>query len=116
MDIYEYFKDYELDCSCGCGLMPDNRSIEMLYAFRILYNKPVKVNSGARCKVYNKMLNGSVGSAHLIGAFDIKVPLEDEWECIRIAQFVGFTGIGFDDNRMLHLDRHHKRPAFWGYK
>lgn len=111
----EYFQDKELLCPCGCGKMPDPKSVEMLYAVRIIYGKPIILNSAARCDSYNMRIGGAPSSTHLIGAFDTTIPKEDEWEFIRILQMVGFTGIGFQDNKLIHFDRHHKNPAIWGY-
>ena len=114
--IKEYFHTRELCCQCGCGKMPDIRSIEMLYALMIIYDKPIKVLSGARCEAHNKAVGGSENSAHLMGAFDIWVPPADEWRVIQIAQAVGFNGIGFKDNRFLHLDWFHAAAGqVWGY-
>lgn len=117
MKIKEYFKDKEeLTCKCGCGQMPDTKSIEMLYALRIIYGFPIIITSGARCKRHNdSLLASSSNSAHLQGAFDIVVPKEHEWRVIQIAQFVGFNGIGFKDNSFIHIDRYHNKPAVWGY-
>jgi len=115
MKVKEYFTDKELACPCGCGLMPDQKSIERLYAFRMIKGKPVIVTSAARCKAYNKQIGGADNSAHLTGAFDIKSNPEDEWEDIKIAQAVGFNGIGINDNVFLHLDDKHPEPKVWGY-
>ncbi len=113
MKIPERFKDKEIECPC-CGLLPDIRSVEMLYAMRLIIDVPLIINSGARCADYNLSVGGAESSAHIIGAFDIKSIPEREWEMIRIAQAVGFTGIGFKDNSFLHVDRHHKNVV-WGY-
>ncbi len=115
MKIKQYFKDSELQCPCGCGLMPDRRSILMLYAIRLIYNDPIKINSGARCKVYNQYIGGAPKSKHLDGAFDCVVPPEDEYEFIKIAQFVGFDGIGINNNKFIHIDRFHSDPTIWTY-
>jgi len=115
MLIPEYFTDKEIICRCGCGLMPDRRSVQMLYALRIIYNESIIITSGARCPTYNKKIGGAGDSAHIKGAFDMVVPPNHEWRVIQIAQFVGFTGIGIDDNKMLHIDRHHDREVVWTY-
>lgn len=87
----------------------------MLYALRLLMNKPLVVTSGARCEHHNKAVGGYPNSTHLKGAFDIRIDPLDEWEFIQKAQFVGFTGIGFEDNVFMHIDRHHKNKTVWGY-
>jgi len=109
----EYFKDEELSCNCGCGLMPDQDSVEKLYALRILYGKPIKINSGARCQAYNRTIGGKEYSTHMKGAFDCDFPPEDEVRFIKLAIEVGFTGIGFYNNRFVHLDAHHINPTMW---
>ena len=113
MRIPERFTDEELSCP-DCGKLPDIRSIEMLYAMRLIMDVPLIINSGARCPEYNEGVGGSKNSAHLIGAFDIQAIPEKEYEMIRVAQAVGFTGIGFKDNSFLHVDRHHDKQV-WGY-
>ena len=115
MKIKEYFTDSELACHCGCGKMPDEQSIELLYALRLYYGKPILVTSGARCETHNLRVGGSPMSTHLTGAFDIVVPAHDEWEIIRIAQFLGFTGIGISNNDFIHIDNKHQGPAIWTY-
>jgi len=109
----EYFKDHELSCKCGCGKMPDQESVEKLYALRISYGKPITINSGARCKMHNLEVGGKPSSKHLIGAFDCNIPHEDEIAFLKCAIEVGFTGIGFYNNEFIHLDCHHDQPTMW---
>lgn len=115
MIIKEYFPDNEISCKCGCGLMPDAESVERLYAVRMIYRKPMIITSGARCETHNYNVGGSKNSKHLVGAFDVKVPPEDEWEFIRIAQFCGFNGIGVNNNKFIHIDDKHEQPTVWTY-
>jgi len=115
MKIKEYFKNSELECPCGCGLMPDKRALERLYAFRLIKNKPVILTSAARCETYNEAVGGAEDSAHLVGGFDIKSIPEEEWENIRIAQMVGFTAIGINNNKFMHVDDKHDSPTIWTY-
>lgn len=115
MKIQEYFKNSELECKCRCGLLPDTKSIESLYAVRLILDIPMIITSGARCEEYNQAVGGSKESYHLIGAFDIKVPLEHEYHLIEVAQFVGFTGIGIKNNSFIHIDAHHLDPVVWTY-
>jgi len=116
MKIPELFKDSELTCSCGCGMMPDKRAIEKLYSLRLIYNKPVTITSGARCANYNKRIGGAESSQHTTGkAFDLKIPPADEWEVVRIAQSVGFNGIGLNNNVFIHVDDRASKPELWTY-
>lgn len=96
--------------------MPDEKSIKMLYALRIIINIPLIVTSGARCETYNISVGGKIFSTHLYGAFDVQVPREKEWEFVKIAQFVGFNGIGIKNNKYIHIDRFHEQNAeIWTY-
>lgn len=116
MKIPEYFKDEELGCPCGCGAMPDRRSVELLYAQRILLNRPMRLSSAARCEAYNKKIGGSANSRHKVGAFDVETDAGEEYETMRTAQLVGFNGLGFKDNSFLHQDRFHAASGqVWGY-
>ena len=116
MKIPELFKDSELTCSCGCGMLPDKKAVDKLYALRLIYNKPLTVTSAARCPNYNKRIGGAATSQHITGkAFDLAVPPEDEWEVIRIAQAVGFKGIGLNNNKFIHVDDRDTQPTMWTY-
>ena len=115
MIIPELFKDKELACKCGCGLMPDKESVYKLYAMRLIFGKPMIITSGARCLVHNKAVGGAKDSTHLTGAFDIKVSPFDEYRLIQIAQFVGFTGIGIKDNKFIHVDDKREGAFIWTY-
>lgn len=110
----EYFTDSEVSCRCGCGKLPDQRSLEMLYVLRIVLDFPLTVNSGARCAAHNASVGGSENSTHMIGAFDIAVPPDKEYEFIEKAIAVGFTGIGIHDNTFIHIDRHRVK-RIWTY-
>ncbi len=110
-----YFTDTELNCRCGCGVKPTGRTIELLYALRILYDKPIRISSGARCQSYNNEVNGSPESYHVKGmAFDCKIPKEDELQFIRMATLCKFKGIGFKDNVFIHIDCR-TNDTIWGY-
>ena len=113
MLLNEYFLDSEIFCPCCCA-MPDRRSTEMLYALRIIYNNPIPINSGRRCKKHNKVVGGVEDSAHLKGAFDCRIPGYRHWIFIKLAMEVGFNGIGVAEN-YVHIDRHHQYPYVWTY-
>lgn len=116
MILKEYFMDSELFCKCGCGLMPDKKSTERLYAMRLIWGRPMTINSGARCKSYNEAIDGSKTSKHIEGrAFDIATKPQDEWRLIQIAQIVGFSGIGINDNSFIHVDDADGNERVWSY-
>lgn len=116
MKIPEYFKDREICCPC-CGKVPDKTAVYKLYCLRLLLDVPIIVTSGARCEKYNKKIGGSKNSYHIAGhAFDIKTKNQnaDEYNIIKIAQQVGFTGIGINNNNFIHIDNRFMR-AIWTY-
>ena len=116
MKIPELFKDSELSCPDGCGMLPTQGAINKLYALRLIYNKPITITSGARCPSYNKRIGGAESSQHTTGrAFDLKIPPEDEWEVVSIAQSVGFKGIGLNNNVFIHVDDRDGKPNMWTY-
>lgn len=116
----EYFKDNELSCRCGCGVMPDRNALEFLYVLRILYGKPIKIRSAARCRAHNKDEGGKDNSRHITDdirkgtAFDIGIPPADEVLVLGLAIVAGFTGVGVKNNDFIHIDRR-ETPAFWTY-
>ena len=116
MKIKEYFTDKELECKCGCGKLPDERFVEKLYAMRLILGFPLHISSGARCVPHNRNEGGEDDSAHLAGAADVdRYHPASEGFIIDAAIKVGMTGIGFKDNKFIHLDDKHDRLTFWGY-
>lgn len=127
MTLPEYFTDKELACGCGCGLLPPQPLVRMLYTLRLLFNYKILTHSAARCHKYNKQIGGSPNSLHLpqdnvdegiiTGAFDISakyVHHQHEHELIKHAMHVGFRGIGIKNNEFLHIDNR-PNPAVWVY-
>lgn len=108
MVLKEYFKDNELSCKCGCGKMPSERVVELLYSLRILFDLPIKINSAARCESYNQSLKGAMTSTHVKGtAFDLASTNQhmfNEHRLLKLALQVGFNGIGISNNQFLHVD------------
>ncbi len=73
--ISENFQRSEFECKCGCGFATvDVELVEILERFREYFNKPIKINSGCRCKIYNKSIGGASQSRHMEGiAADIAI-------------------------------------------
>lgn len=104
MLINEYFTDQELACRCGCGKLPNYKTVEKLYILRILWNRPMIINSAARCEAYHINIYLERGfepedipmeSYHLKGdAIDIAMEDEHKAGFIKLAQECGFRGIG----------------------
>ena len=115
MKMPERFPDSELVCKCGCGLLPDMRFVERLYAMRLILGVPIIVLSGARCPEYNASVGGSDGSAHLIGAADILTEFNTvRGSIVRAAIDVGMTGIGIN-RHSVHVDDKHYILTVWDY-
>lgn len=127
MRLKEYFTDKELTCKCGCGAMPAAEAVRKLYLLRLLYNKPIKMRSAARCLKHNASEGDSKKSKHLTiesitgmvegikgVAFDVDIPAEDEVLFIGLAIEAGFNGIGVKNNNFIHLDTR-EESAFWTY-
>jgi uncharacterized protein YcbK (DUF882 family) len=130
-----HFSKEELACKCGCGMLPAKDFIEKLEAIRVVYAKPMRVNSAARCPEYNDKLyqkRGEPAGTHLSGphttgrAIDIGVSGHDAHELLRIAMRVGyFRGVGVSQkgphaSRLLHFDDiinadGQPRPWIWSY-
>ena len=119
MIVREYFPDVELSCRCGCGLLPPARSVDRLYALRLILGEPLCITSAARCWRHNLRVGGGAGSVHLPtdlrhgvssvwggGAFDIATDDftgEQSARIRRVAEACGFRGFGFGGT-FLHID------------
>jgi len=76
MRLSKHFDSKEFDCRCGCGKnLTSPLLVEELEKLRkILLGRSIHVNSGTRCKEYNKKVGGKQHSQHLLGtAADIVV-------------------------------------------
>jgi len=119
-NLSEHFDRAEFQCRCGCGWdTVDAELIRVLEDLRqSLDNRPITINSGCRCKMYNALVGGSPKSQHLLGkAADIRVEgfdpsevadfLEDKYSnCYGIGRYDSFT----------HVDVRSGAPARWGGK
>lgn len=75
MKFAEHFTRSEFACKCGCGEdTVDAELVVILERVREYFGAPVTINSGFRCKKYNKRIGGKPKSQHLRGrAADITV-------------------------------------------
>jgi uncharacterized protein YcbK (DUF882 family) len=123
-----HFSKEELACKCGCGMLPAKDFIEKLEAIRVVYAKPMRVNSAARCPEHNAKVSstGRTGPHTTGRAIDIGVSGHDAHELLRIAMRVGyFRGVGVSQkgphaSRLLHFDDilnadGQPRPWIWSY-
>jgi len=115
MKIPEHFTNEEMQCRCGCGLLPDFDFMRRLYAMRLILNIPLVVISGARCAAYNASVGGRVGSTHLRGAADLlAISGSTRADIIQVGIAVGMTGIGFNRGS-IHVDDKRGRFLMWDY-
>lgn len=104
--------------------IPDNLLWNILPTIRVLqelrnwYERPILINSSYRSASYNKLVNGSKKSLHLeFNAIDFTVADKkdlkklylqlDIWDKEHHFKFLpkaGSMGIGFYENRFIHLD------------
>lgn len=94
-------------CSCNHSLYVDQRLIDLLEQLR--YNVggyPLTVNSGYRCREYNRNLEGSAtNSQHCRGtAADVALPVQlSKGEFLWYIEQLPFDGVGVYSN-FIHLD------------
>ena len=65
---WSHFTEKEFSCNCGCGRNEiKGELIDRLEIVRQMYGKPMRINSGYRCKKSNGNAGSSSTSSHLIG-------------------------------------------------
>lgn len=102
--IANNFELSEFQCPCCKCVMLHPLLLKYLVKLRSLIDQPIYINSGYRCKAYNKQVAGVPTSYHLFGmAADIHVKTESMSDLAIHADIVGFKGIGVYDT-FLHLD------------
>lgn len=112
--ISKNFKLSEFICKEGKREVKlDMELVLLLQALRERISKPISVVSGYRSTAYNKKVGGARRSQHLYGkAADIKVKGMSPLEVAKVADEVGFDGIGVYPH-WIHVDvRGYK--ARWG--
>lgn len=76
-DLSPNFSRWEFECGCGCGFdTVDYELITVLEDLRSVFNQPITITSGCRCRRYNfsSKVGGSPYSLHMEGkAADIIV-------------------------------------------
>lgn len=113
---YKNFTKDEMECKCGCGMLPTPDFMNRLQILRTRYGKPMKVTSGARCSVHNAKVGGSAKSKHVEGtAVDILCDGHQKYILTKLAIEMGFGGIGIASS-FIHLDtRDMKESVIWTY-
>lgn len=117
-EYMSYFKTYEFECKCGCGL--NNISpflVTKLDRARGFAKTKFIINSGCRCNSHNKKIKGSRTSSHLQGlAVDIKCNNGlNRINIIKGLILAGFKRIGVA-NTFIHVDIDESKPdSNWLY-
>ena len=113
--LNQYFSLKEFECPCCHKVMLSEILLEKLFRLRYKLGKPIIINSGYRCEKENHRVGGVLGSYHLRGmAADIHVQDIILSDLLFYAQEVGFTGIGFyEEKNFLHLDIRSGQNNFW---
>lgn len=107
IQVSKNFKLREFHCKDGSNLVKiDSVLIDKLQKLRDRLGVPLTINSAFRTEAYNKKIKGSPKSQHIQGTAvdvsirNIKMKIED---IAKIAESIGFTGIGLYDT-FIHLD------------
>lgn len=109
------FTPKEISCRGSGSILIAPEALDKLQALRRAIGKPLVINSAYRSPSYNAKVGGSPKSKHLLGiAFDISLQGYDRYELTRLAEEVGFMGIGQYDH-FIHVDAR-EAPARWDYR
>ena len=115
---WPHFSARELSCRCGGRFCQgeywhDLVFLDALEALRAEAGRPLVINSGHRCALWNAHVGGAPRSLHKTLAVDIRLAGHDRHRLLASAKRLGFTGFGLA-HTFLHLDRR-GRPALWYY-
>ncbi len=122
-----YLREFECPC-CGTVMM-DEYFIGMLEKLRVEISLPIKINSGYRCRAYQKALK--LARYEITGVMPPlpKIPFHTEGvaadirimdrpilnDDIPMLNDIGFTGIGISPSGWAHLDSGHDTIQTWKY-
>jgi len=113
-DRWPNFSPSEKNLHCPhCGeFYLDMTSFDALQALRRGVGKPIKVNSGHRCALYNASprIGGKPRSMHKLVAFDVSLKGHRLRDLLEAAKKAGFQGFGYYMT-FLHLDMGRRR--YW---
>ena len=112
--VRPHFKISEFMCPCCNKVVLDSALVEKLEQLRAIFNKPIIVTSGYRCKNYNKKVGGYYRSRHLKGdAADVKVLYVDYSDYVKAAIEI-FPRVGVYHEKFIHVDLYKRsRNRFW---
>ena len=109
----------EFECHCGCGFdTVDIELISIVQDIRDMFERPIVITSGCRCKKYNERIGGSENSQHTIGrAADLYVASEHitpkdvyNYLCEKYSDEYGF---GLYDS-FVHVDSRNEKARWKG--
>lgn len=90
-----HFTRAEVECRCGCGMVPTPEFMHWLEKVRCAYGSPMRITSGARCAKHNALIGGAAHSAHVMGcAVDVHADGPSAYRLTGVAKLWGATGIG----------------------
>lgn len=122
---YPNFSKDEFDCKHSGKNEMDAQFMGRLQLLRDAYKKPIVVTSGYRDITHPIESKKKRTGAHTTGkAVDISVDRGDAYALLKLAIWVGFTGIGVKQKgsgRFIHLDTIEEgtdgfiRPTIWSY-
>ncbi len=106
----------ELACKCGCNSVKwEERFADMLQTLRERSGGPLIVRSGYRCPTHNSRIGGATRSRHMAGdAADVYSNIRSNFELLKIAESMGFGGIGIGST-IVHVDTRPGRSR-WYYR
>lgn len=115
IQVSKNFKLREFQCKDGSQLVKvDSQLLNKLQQLRDLIKKPIIITSGYRAPAYNKRVGGASGSQHLLGkAADIKVSGISQNQLAKLAEQVGFNGIGIYKT-FVHVDVRFRKARWNG--
>ena len=102
----------EFLCPCGCGFDDvDPLIVSTLQRFRDEVQRPVRINSGCRCRSHNEAIGGAPNSQHMRGkAADIRIDGMTSQQIIDILRRLYLDGeiyVGYVyaiNGRSVHVD------------
>ena len=112
--ISDNFNLKEFQCKCCGQVKIESKLLELLQKLRSQVGKPISVLSGYRCPNHNAEVGGAKESYHMKGmAVDIRIPNMSPGEVAKIAEQLGFNGIGLYDS-FTHVDIRQQKSKWEG--